>query len=155
MYDPFEYMRRMQQEMDDAFDRFFTRSYRTPLLGSGSNREKPTKALVAREPLLDILDEKEHYKVVLEVPGIDKKDLKINVSDDNLNISAEVKEEKKEEDKGYFYQERRYGSFQRSIALPGQVIPQQTNAECKNGILEVKLKKKHDSKTKQHSVQVK
>jgi HSP20 family protein len=155
MYDPFEYMRRMQQEMDDAFDRFFSRSYRRPLLTSGQEGEKAGKSVAVREPLLDILDEKDHYKVVVEIPGIDKKDLKINVTEDNLTIQAEVKEEKKEEEKGYFYQERRYGSFQRSIALPGDVIPEETSAECKNGILEVKLKKKSEPKTKQHKVEVK
>jgi HSP20 family protein len=155
MYDPFEYMRRMQQEMDNAFDRFFSRSYRQPLLASGSEAEAPDKPAMVREPLLDIVDEKDHYKVVVEVPGIDRKDLNINVTEENLTIQAQMKEEKKQEDKGYFYQERRYGSFQRSIALPGEVIPEQASAECKNGILEVKLKKKHETKTKQHRVEVK
>jgi len=155
MYDPFEFMRRMQQEMDDSFDRFFSRSYRRPLLTYEPEGENAGKSVFVREPLLDIVDEKDHYKVVVEVPGIDKKDLNINVTEDNLTIQAEVKEEKKQEERGYFYQERRYGSFQRSIALPGDVIPEDTTAECKNGILEVKLKKKSEPKSKQHKVDVK
>lgn len=155
MHDPFEFMRRMQQEMDDSFDRFFNRSYRQPLLPSGEEGEKTQKSPAIREPLLDIIDEKEHYKIVAELPGIDKKDLEINVTENNLTIKAEVNQEKKEEDKGYFYQERRHESYQRSIALPGEVMPEETKAEYKNGILEVKLKKKHESKTSQYKVEVK
>jgi len=149
-WDPFEYMRRIQEEMDEAFDRFFSRTYRRPMLVSGESR-----SLAVREPLIDVVDEKDHYKVIAEMPGIDKNDIDINVTEDALTIRAEIKSEKKKEEKGYFYRERRYGSFQRSLTLPGEVIPEKTTAEYKNGILEIKLKKKYEGKTKRHRVVVK
>jgi len=153
-WDPFEYMRRMQEDMDASFDRFFNREYRRPLLTSGSQEDKSI-ALARREPILDIVDEKDHYKVIAEMPGINKEDINVEVTEDAVTLKAEVKHEEKKEEKGYFYQERRYGSFQRSIVLPGEVIPDQTTAEYKNGVLELKLKKKHETKTKQHKVEVK
>ena len=121
----------------------------------GKGDEKTGGQLAIREPLLDIVDEKGHYKVILEIPGINKDDIEINVTENTLTISARLKHEEKKEGKGYFYQERRYGSFQRNISLPGEVLPEETDAEYRKGVLEVKLKKKHEAKTRQHKVKVK
>lgn len=149
--DPFEYMRKMQEEMDAAFDRFFNRRSQLLSLPFTAEEEK-SLALVKKEPLMDIIDEKDHYKVVMEMPGINKEDIDVQVSEDALTVKAEVKHEEKKENEGYYYRERRYGSFQRTIALPGEVVPEQTKAEYKNGILELRLKKKEGGKTKQHRV---
>jgi len=151
--DPFEYMRRMQEEIDESFDRFFGRSMRRPILPFEG--EKRDTYPVVREPLMDLVDEKDQYKVILEVPGINKEDIDISVTEDSVTIKAETKTEQKKEDKGYYYQERKYGSFQRSFRLPGEVIPDSAAAEYKNGILEIRLKKKQDAKTREHKVSVK
>lgn len=151
--DPFEYMRRMQEEMDESFDRFFGRTARRPMLPAEAG--KPQTALAAREPLMDLIDEKDHYRIIMEVPGINKEDIDVNVSENSVTVNAETKTEHKKEEKGYYYRERSYGSFQRSFRLPGEALPDSAVAEYKNGVLEIKLKKKEDAKTKEHKVSVK
>lgn len=143
-WDPFDEIRRMQDEIDRAFDGFFGRRYGRPgqpLLTTGDKKDGE-RQLATREPLLDIVDEKEHLKVQVELPGVKKDDIEVEVRDNALTIKAEVKEEQKREDKGYFYQERRYQAFNRSLRLPAEVDPDKTDATYTNGILEVVLKKK-------------
>ncbi len=143
-WDPFDEIRRMQDEIDRAFDGFFGRRYGRPgqPLLTTDDKKDGERQLATREPLLDIVDEKEHLKVQIELPGVKKDDIEVEVRDNTLTIKAEVKEEQKKEDKGYFYQERRYQAFNRSIRLPAEVDPDKTDATYTNGILEVVLKKK-------------
>ena len=70
-----------------------------------------------------------------------KKDIKINVTEDRLEISAETKQEEKKEEKGYIYRERRSGSYFRTISLPSPVDPDNSKATYNNGILEIKMPK--------------
>lgn len=110
-----------------------------------------------REPLVDIVDRGKEIEVVAELPGVDKKDLDIKVTEDMITLKAktETKEEKKKE--GYYYRERGYSSFIRSLPLPAEVIPNNTKAGFSNGILTVTLKKKHpeEAETKGFKVQIK
>jgi len=99
-----------------------------------------------REPLIDIIDEGNKLRVVAELPGVKKEDLRVNVLPDALEISAKlsIKEEKKEE--GYYFRERSYSQFYRRIPLPAEVIPEKTQAKFENGILELTLEKKEIKK---------
>jgi HSP20 family protein len=151
--DPFEYMRRMQEEIDESFDAFFGRGYRRPMLTAETDKEDTS--LAPREPLMDLMDEKDKYKVIMEVPGINKEDIDISVTEDTVTVKAETRTEQKKEDKGYYYQERTYGSVQRSFSLPGEVLPDTAGAEYKNGVLTITLKKKQDAKAREHKVPVK
>jgi HSP20 family protein len=76
-----------------------------------------------------------------EMPGLEKKDIKINVTEDMLEISAETKQEEKKEEKGYIYRERRSGSYYRAISLPSPVDPDNSKATYENGVLEIKMPK--------------
>ena len=109
-----------------------------------------------REPLVDIVDRGKEIEVIAELPGVDKKDLDINVTDDMITLKAktETKEEKKKE--GYYYRERGYSSFIRSLPLPAEVLPNNTKADFSNGILTVTLRKKHpeEAESKGFKVQI-
>jgi HSP20 family protein len=76
-----------------------------------------------------------------EMPGLEKQDIKINVTEDMLEISAETKQEEKKEDKGYIYRERRSGSYYRAISLPSTVDSDNSKATYENGVLEIKMPK--------------
>ena len=76
-----------------------------------------------------------------EMPGLEKQDIKINVSEDRLEISAETQREEKKEEKGYIYRERRSGSYYRAITLPSPVDSDKSKASYKNGVLEIKMPK--------------
>jgi len=96
---------------------------------------------IVRQPLVDLADNGKEFVVKAELPGVSKDDLKIEVSENSIEISAESEQEKKEEKKGYIRRERRYASFYRSIPLPENVIADKADAELKEGVLTVTLPK--------------
>ncbi len=104
-----------------------------------------TKALPATRTGLhvDVVENDKEVVVTADmIPGVTKKDISLNLVDpQNLEISAERREEKKEEKEGYFLHERRFGSMSRIIPLPKPVTEEGSMASLKNGVLEVHLKK--------------
>ncbi len=76
-----------------------------------------------------------------QIPGIDAKDLDVQVSEDAVSISGEHREEKKTEEKGYFRSEFSYGRFQRIVPLPMRINNEQIGSEFKDGVLKLTLPK--------------
>jgi len=101
-----------------------------------------------RQPLTDIKVEPESVKVFIELPGVDKKDVEINVTDNELEVKSESKAKKEVDKKGYYHYERSYSGFYRLIPLPIQVIPEKTSAEFKDGVLTVTLARAEAKKEK-------
>jgi HSP20 family protein len=89
----------------------------------------------------DVLDEGDHYVINAELPGVTKSDVKLNVSDNNVQITAEHKEEKEETKKNYVRKERRAFSYHRSLILPEKVDSSKAKAKLNNGILSVEIPK--------------
>ena len=106
-------------------------------------------------PAVDMFDKKDEIVVKAEVPGIDKENIKISVSDSVLTIKGEMKKEEEVKEEDYYYAERSYGSFSRSLTLPAKVVESKIKAEYKDGILEVHLPKAAESKPKEIKVDVK
>lgn len=100
---------------------------------------------IARSPLTDIVDKGKTIEVTAELPGVNKKDIDIQVTDDSISLKtearAEIKQEK--EDKGYYFHERRYSGFYRKLPLPSEVISDKAKAEFNNGVLKIEIPKKH------------
>jgi HSP20 family protein len=106
-------------------------------------------------PKVDVVEEKDSYKVTAEIPGMDKKDLKVEIADGILSISGEKKEEKSEKDKDrYYHYERSYGSFKREFRLSDGIDPENVEAKYANGVLELVLKKTEKAKPKQVEVKI-
>lgn len=98
----------------------------------------------------DLRDEGDKYVMEAELPGFDKEDITLDITGDTLCLTAQHKEEKKEENKDkYIYRERSYGSYQRCFDISG-IDAQGIAAEYKNGILYLDLPKKeaHQPETK-------
>jgi len=110
-----------------------------------------------RQPLIDLADNGKEYLLKAEVPGIEKKDLNIEITENRIEISGRTAIETKEEDKeqGYLRRERRYTSFYRSLPLPEAVLTEKAEAELKDGVLTVKLPKASPPEKKTKKVQVK
>lgn len=89
----------------------------------------------------DVLDEGDHYVINAELPGVVKEDVKLNVSDNNVEISAEHKEETEEKKKNYVRKERRAFSYHRSLPLPEKVDSTKAQAKLNNGVLSVEIPK--------------
>lgn len=140
--------------MERAFDRLFGR--RWPSLW-GWNDTPVVDNLFEFEglriPSLDMVDRDDEVLVRAEIPGIEKKDINVSISDSVLTIRGETSAESKEEKGDYYRHEISSSSFARSVALPGNVDESKVVANLKDGILEVKLPKAESSKRRTIAVQ--
>jgi len=100
----------------------------------------------------DVSQTEKELIVKAEVPGMDKKDININLSDGLLTISGEKKQEKEEENEKYHFVERSYGKFSRTMRLPAEVETDKADATYKDGVLKVTLPKSEATKPKKIEV---
>jgi HSP20 family protein len=100
-------------------------------------------------PSIDISETEKQYLIDVEVPGVDKKDINLNVENNTITISGERKFEKKEDGKQYHRVESHYGTFSRSFTLPDNVNVDSINASYNNGILNITVDKSEEKMKKQ------
>jgi len=111
--------------------------------------------LMAFMPSAELEDTPDAVHLKLEIPGLEAKDLDIQVSEHSVSISGERRSETKTEEKGAVRSEFRYGKFERIIPLPVQVKTDAAQAEYKNGILTLNLPKSEQENKKVVKVEVK
>jgi HSP20 family protein len=99
-------------------------------------------------PAVNIKEDEKSYLLDLAIPGIDKKDMNIDINEDVLTISSETKNEAEENKDGYKRKEFSYSSFCRSFYIPENVNREKITASYKDGILNVVLPKQEEEKTK-------
>ncbi len=97
-----------------------------------------------RTPRMDVYEEEGEVVVEAELPGIQAKDIDVNVKDNMLTVKAEKKEEKEEKGKGYYRREMSRGFYSRAVALPVAVEGEKASAKCKDGVLTVRVPKKEE-----------
>ena len=136
------------RDFDSMFDRM------TRLLYSGYRQEMEDKDQYMSDwsPVTDIYETKDEYVFKVEVPGMNKEDVKVEVKDDNLWISGERKEEKEIKKDDYHRVESRIGKFSRSFRLPNGIDQEKIKASMNNGILELKVPKPETKKPKNISI---
>ena len=100
-------------------------------------------------PAVNITENNKEFRIELAVPGMEKKDFKINVENDVLTISAEKQEEKKDQNERFTRREFRATSFSRSFRLPQSVNADSIDGKYDNGILKLVVPKKEEAKQKQ------
>ena len=142
--EPFAGLDRMGREMDRLWDSFF--------------EDRPT---VRRGgwmgewlPSLDLSETKNEFVVKAEVPGMTSKDIDISLAEGVLSIRGEKKQEKEEKEENYHFVERSYGSFRRSIRLPGGVQSDKIKASYKDGVLKVTFPKSEEARKKEGRIKV-
>jgi HSP20 family protein len=150
-YDPWEELRRIQEEMDSLFGNILRPARRR--LEGGEAPTSSRNVVPYAEPAADVVDKGDEFKVMVDLPGMNKEDISVTVRDNIVNIKAEKKTEREEEREGYYFQERGYQGFSRSIPLPDDVVPDKTQGQYNNGVLELTLKKKHPSSEKEYKVE--
>lgn len=104
-------------------------------------------------PLVDIRETEDALLMHAELPGIDKKDIKVDIKDGVLSLSGERKYEKDVTEENVHRIERSYGKFSRSFSLPRNVDVDKVKAEIKDGVLELRLPKHEGAKGKSIEVQ--
>jgi HSP20 family protein len=105
-------------------------------------------------PSMDIFEEGDKIVVKAEIPGMKKEDIEVTVTDHTMRISGEKKREEKVEKKNSYWEERSYGSFSRSFQLPTEVQTDKVEAKFKDGVLEVRIPKTEEAKSKEKKVKV-
>ncbi len=105
-------------------------------------------------PAMDIAETDHELVLKVDVPGMEKKDISIEVEDGTLCIKGERKLEKEEKKDNFVHIERNYGSFLRRLPLPEYVNLDDIKANCKNGLLKVTLKKTPGAKKEVKSVSI-
>lgn len=106
-------------------------------------------------PSVDIKEDKKSYEISAELPGLEVKDISLDISDNILTVSGEKKTEKKENiDESYHVMERRYGYFKRSFSLPSSVEQDKIKADFKKGILHISLPKSEHAQEAQRKIKI-
>ena len=113
----------------------------------------PLFATPVLKPNIDIAETKNTYSISIEVPGVDEKDITLELDADGLlTISGEKKTEDISDDKNYHRVERSYGAFKRVLTLPEDALGESIDASFKNGVLQVTLMKEALQKPKETKV---
>lgn len=99
-------------------------------------------------PNLDIEESEKTYKILTDLPGLSREDLKLSVENNVLTISGERKSEREDKENGYLYRERCTGKFKRAFALPENTKADEIKANLKNGVLSLTIPKEEKAKAK-------
>ena len=107
-----------------------------------------------KPPIVDVFEEKDDIVVKAELPGMEKDNIDVNLTDHRLTIKGEKKKEDEVKEENYYRAERSYGSFLRTLDLPKDVRADKVKASFKNGILEIRMPKTEEARTKEVKVKV-
>ncbi|MEO5971016.1 MAG: Hsp20/alpha crystallin family protein [Bdellovibrionia bacterium] len=140
-WSPLREMSRMQRDIDRMFDDFISPG--ANLTGDVLNRQ------MVFSPVCDVEETDSHFLVSFDLPGINKKDVNIELRDNQLIVSGERKEEHKVEKRNRMSTERFYGTFQRAFTLPSTVDADKVEAQYEDGVLRVAIPKSEAAKPKQ------
>ena len=133
--------------LQDRLNRVFRDSY------SGADRDD-SLTTSSFAPAVDVYEDEHKVTLKIEVPGIDEKDIDVQVENNILTVHGERKIEKEEKEENYRRVERQYGSFTRTFTLPTTVDSEKVSATYDKGVLKIALPKKAEAKPKQIKVNV-
>jgi len=137
-----------RREMDRLFDDFFAPAERRTFAQPAQQGE----TLVM--PRIDVHETEQAYVVTAELPGIDMKDIELNLHDNALTLRGEKRSERTDEDGGRRYSERTFGRFERTIPFEAEVDPDRVEATSQNGVLKVSLTKNAQAKERSRRIEI-
>ena len=143
-WDPARELSTLQNRMN----RFFGEAFGPPMYPAEQ------AAPGAWTPAVDIFETDHEIVLDVELPGVARDQVHVEVNDGILQLRGERKVEKEVKEESYHRVERTFGTFHRSFTLPDSVDPEKVSAELKNGILQVRLGKREQAKPKQIQVTV-
>jgi HSP20 family protein len=146
-WNPFREMDDMQRRMSSLFDW-------SPFRRSNLTNDEESITVAEWAPLVDIAEDDKEYLIKVELPEVQKDDVKVTVESGTLTISGERKAEKEEKGRKFHRVERYYGRFERSFTIPDDAESDDVKAEFKDGVLRVRLAKSEKARPKQIEVKV-
>lgn len=139
----------LRNRMDRLFDDFFEQPFGLrPFFGESSFSGDFS-------PFMDVSETENEITILAELPGMEADDIHLTLDRNTLTISGEKRAEKEDKGKHYYRVERSYGSFHRSLTLPGEVDENKIDATFKRGVLKVRLPKTPEAKKKSKKINVK
>jgi HSP20 family protein len=135
---PFSFMRRFSEELDQLFGDFGLGGG----LAAGFGREFGRLADLEGSmwlPQVETFEREGRLFIRADLPGLTKDDISVDITDDAIKIRGERRQETEENEEGYYRSERSYGSFYREIPLPSGVNSEEANATFRNGVLEITM----------------
>ncbi len=144
-WQPFRELTSIQDRMNRLFDEFVGR--RAPFTAE-------TEESWGFAPPVDIYEDTHKLIFKVEIPGMEEKDLKVEIEDNTLTVRGERKMEKEIKEEHFRHKERHYGAFSRSFTLPASVDAEKIEANYVNGVLAIELPKRAEAKPKQIKVNV-
>ncbi|NYZ60920.1 Hsp20/alpha crystallin family protein [Candidatus Micrarchaeota archaeon] len=133
--DPYEKLKKLRKKLYWEFPDIF-------------GREFDFYTAEARTPLADLRKEKNELVLMVEMPGLCKEEIKVDLHGNRVRISGGRKEGKEEKGKSFYRKERFLSTFSRELALPEEVDPSSAKAKYENGVLEIRMKIKSGQKKK-------
>ncbi len=130
-FGPFRTLERFADEVTRLLDGFG--------VGSGWRRLAEPDGILTWSPRVDVTQHEAELVVRVDLPGMKKDDVKVNVTEDAVTIHGERHREQDEERDGVYRSERTYGAFYRTIALPAGTGTDQVKASFKDGVLEIRM----------------
>ena len=131
---------RLRDEIDRLFEDF---SFASPARSIFN-----FSALPEVMPAMELTENKNHYSLSIEIPGMEEKDIDIECADGMLTISGEKRQETEEKTDAYRVSERSYGSFKRQLTLPADVNPDGIKAQYAKGVLKLTMKKDEKARSR-------
>ena len=141
-------MQSQLQSLEKRFEEFMSRGWMAPF-----ESDWPELATEAPTPKVDVIDKGKKLVVRAEVPGFDKDNIDVSLTDNSITLKGTMKEENKKEEGDYYQSEVRQMSFSRSLMLPSEVDSAKAKAKFKNGMLEIRLPKKKVEKKKKIDIE--
>lgn len=99
-----------------------------------------------REPISDVWETEKEVVIALEIPGVKKENLDLNVTEEEVEVRGKLKSEIEKERESSYFSESRYLGFYKKISLPAKVKPEKAKATFENGVLEIRIPKKEEQK---------
>lgn len=141
------------EEMDRMFEDYFSRGWMRPFRWEWPSLGEMAKPFAGKMPKVDVIERDDEVVVKAELPGVEKKDLDVSVTENSVTIKGTTSHEAKEEKGDYYRCEISRGAYARTVALPSYVDADKAKASFKDGVLELKLPKVEKSKRRTVEVQ--
>jgi len=140
------------EEMERLFEGYLPRGWLRPYHWERPSWGELAAPFGGKMPRVDIVERDDELVVKAELPGVDKKDLDISVTERAVTIKGSTSHEEKEEKGDYYRCEMSRGTYSRTLALPSDVEADKAKAKFKDGVLELTLPKM--KKAKRHTIKV-
>lgn len=140
-WNPWREMTTLQSRINRLFDEPFSRTDR-----------EDNEVMGTWYPVVDMFEENDSFVIKAELPGMDKRDISVDVKDRVLTLKGERKYENEVKEDNYYRRERSYGKFQRAFTLPADIDPNEIKADFKDGLLKIEVPKPEEHKPKEITI---